>query len=229
MQCTPCHSNPHSSPTFFNKKIPLLSLRRIPFFTKDDGKSNPVHEKTLLFGAGGASCATLRGGLCIVLALATVVGFSSINFNAAAGGKKAYTLHMMPAKGLHTARGAACLDGSDAGFYFRKASSGHTNDFMIYFEGKSSFLPPICICVWFTSMAYGHDCLQRHFPLCTTCSPFARIYAPFYHGLFQYTFYILVHLFRVANKPDCSAMFWGRTVHLLGGGWCFNDFGGSAF
>ena len=108
--------HPHSS----TKKIPLLSLRRIPFFTKDDGKSNPVHEKTLLFGAGGASCATLRRGLYIVLALATVVGFSSINFNAAAGGKKAYTLHMMPDKGLHTARGAACLDGSDAGFYFRK-------------------------------------------------------------------------------------------------------------
>lgn len=97
----------------------------------------------------------------IVLALVGVIGFSFINFNAAAGtgGKKAYTLHMMPDKGLHTAHGAACLDGSDAGFYFRRGGSGDTN-WMIYFEGTvyRFFLHHL-------HLRLRHDCLQRHFLL----------------------------------------------------------------
>ena len=93
-----------------------------------------------------------------------------------------------------------------------------------FFSPPSAFAFGLRACVWPRLLTVAFS------SLCTTCSPFARIYAPFYHGLFQYipdTSFLFVCL-RVANKPN-SAMFWGRTVHLLGGGWCFNDFGGSAF
>ena len=42
----------------------------------------------------------------------------------------------MTDRGLGTPDGAVCLDGSDAGFYFRPATSNlHRRDFVLYFEG----------------------------------------------------------------------------------------------
>lgn len=53
-------------------------------------------------------------------------------------GDSVMKLEMMPQHGLHTAGsiGAACLDGSDAGFYIQYATDPkHRNHWQLYFQG----------------------------------------------------------------------------------------------
>ncbi|CAE8642466.1 unnamed protein product [Polarella glacialis] len=88
---------------------------------------------------------SVLGGLA-VMALAAVL-LDKVHWTAAAESKSdsdhnkpavpkgSMELRMMPDKGLNSL-GAVCLDGSDAGFYFSKASAPeHANDWQIYFGG----------------------------------------------------------------------------------------------